>query len=269
MAESGNTDLGMGAGFDAGTTGRQQGRDAGSMGGMGAGMGGASSGGVQGTLDQAKQKAQDVAGQAKQQAGERIESGLHRGKASAATALGGLAQTLVSSSQQLRDQNQPTGQYVERAAQQVQRLSDFLQNTEVDEIVDRVEDVARRQPALFLGGMFALGLIGARFLKSSRRSQRSTAVTLYGDRGASGAYGAGYGSGAYAGGYGGTSGAGGLYGSGAGGYGDRDVTADQGIASEPRRDVGSGGLASGGISGGGIAGGGISGGGLDPRGSGL
>jgi hypothetical protein len=33
--------------------------------------------------------------------------------------------------------------------------------------VSEAEDFARRQPALFLGGAFALGLLGARFLKSS------------------------------------------------------------------------------------------------------
>ena len=31
----------------------------------------------------------------------------------------------------------------------------------------RVEDIARRQPALFIGGAFVLGLVAARLLKSS------------------------------------------------------------------------------------------------------
>jgi hypothetical protein len=36
-----------------------------------------------------------------------------------------------------------------------------------------VEDFARRNPAVFLGGAFALGLVGARFIKSSgHRAER-------------------------------------------------------------------------------------------------
>ena len=35
-----------------------------------------------------------------------------------------------------------------------------------------LENLARRQPALMLGGALVLGLIGARFLKSSQRDRR-------------------------------------------------------------------------------------------------
>jgi hypothetical protein len=59
-------------------------------------------------------------------------------------------------------------------------VSNYLQNTDVSEMVDRTEEFARRRPALFLGGAFALGLLGARFLKSSRRQQeKQTAGTGY------------------------------------------------------------------------------------------
>src|SRR5918911_4191915 len=125
-----------------------------------------------GVVEQAKDKAQELVGQAQQKAGEQVESGLARGKSRAAEALGGVAQSLRLSSQHLRDQNQEgTGRYVEKAAQQVERLSSYLQNRDVGEVIDEVEDFARRQPALFLGGAFALGLLGARFLKSSRRGE--------------------------------------------------------------------------------------------------
>jgi hypothetical protein len=137
------------------------------LGGVSA-TGGAQSGGTQGVADQARDKAQQLAGQAK----ERVESGVSQGKTRAADTLGSVAQTLRQSTQQLRDQNRAgAGQYIERAADQVQRFSDYLRNTEVDEIVDSVERVARRQPALFLGGAFVLGLAGARFFKSSRRRE--------------------------------------------------------------------------------------------------
>lgn len=126
------------------------------------------------TVEQAKERAVHLASDAREQVTQRVESGLDRGKARAADTLGGVAQTLLQSSQQLRQQQPQLGDYAERAAREMQRFSDYLQRADVHELVDRAEDVARRQPALFLGGMFALGLVGARFLRSSRRAQRPT-----------------------------------------------------------------------------------------------
>ena len=39
---------------------------------------------------------------------------------------------------------------------------------EVEDLVNRTESWARQNPALFLGGAFVIGVLGARFLKSSR-----------------------------------------------------------------------------------------------------
>ena len=117
--------------------------------------------------DQAKQQASQLADQAKQQ----VSSQLSSQKTRAAEGLGSVAQALRQTSQQLRDQDQgPMPQYVERAADQIERISGYLQDKDVSQLVDDVERYARRQPALFLGGAFVLGLIGARFLKSSSQS---------------------------------------------------------------------------------------------------
>jgi hypothetical protein len=61
------------------------------------------------------------------------------------------------------------GDLAEKAANRVERWADYVQNTDSREMANRVENFARREPGLFLGGAFALGLLGARFLKSSRR----------------------------------------------------------------------------------------------------
>jgi hypothetical protein len=122
--------------------------------------------------EQAKSRVGQVADQAQQRASEKAKSGLAQGKTRAAETLSGVASSLLLSSRQLRDQNQGgVGRYVERAASELDRVAQYLQTAEPDEIVDRVEDFARRQPALFIGGAFVLGLLGARFLKSSRREQ--------------------------------------------------------------------------------------------------
>lgn len=123
-------------------------------------------------MDDAKGKAHDLASQAQEKVTQQVRAGVNRGTNRAADALGSVAQSLVFSSQQLRDQDQRAiGGYVERAANKVEQLADYVQNTDAGQMADRVENFARREPALFLGGAFALGLLGARFLKSSRRAQ--------------------------------------------------------------------------------------------------
>jgi hypothetical protein len=123
-----------------------------------------------------KEKAQQLAGQVQQKATQRVESGLARGKTQAAQTLTTVSESLISTGQQLRERNQePVSRYVDQIADRVQRFSNYLQNTDISEMVDRTEEFARRRPALFLGGAFALGLLGARFLKSSKRGVESGA----------------------------------------------------------------------------------------------
>ena len=50
------------------------------------------------------------------------------------------------------------------AADRTQDIARYLQQTDVNDMIRGVEDFARRQPLLFLGGAFAIGLIGSRFL---------------------------------------------------------------------------------------------------------
>lgn len=122
------------------------------------------------TVDQAKAKAQQLVSDATQRTTEEVQSRLESQKQRAAESLSSFAQSLRSSSQQMEGQPLEIGGYVQRAADQVDDLAYFLRERDVSEIVDRVEDFARRQPGLFLGTAFGLGVLGARFLKSSRRN---------------------------------------------------------------------------------------------------
>jgi hypothetical protein len=148
-----------------------------------------STGGSQSTLDQAKDKASQLADQASEKAAPLVDQAKQQGgqlldqardqvttrlasqKDRAAEGLGGVAQALRQTGQQMREGDQSgMTQYVDQAAEQVERLSGYIQNKDLGEVVDDVERFARRQPGLFLGGAFVLGLLGARFLKSSRPS---------------------------------------------------------------------------------------------------
>lgn len=138
------------------------------------------SGGGQAT-EQAKQQTQQLAQQARQQAGdlanrggEQIKSQLANQKHEAAQRMTPIQSALRETGQQLRKQGQgPVAQYADRAADQVERLSGYLRETDVDEMTNEVRSFARRSPALFLGGAAALGFLATRFLKSSSQEGSS------------------------------------------------------------------------------------------------
>jgi hypothetical protein len=84
-------------------------------------------------------------------------------------ALGSVAQAIRSSTQQLRDENHDTiANYVDNAANQIETWSRQLKEKEINELLGDVQRLARRQPGVFISAAFALGIVGARFLKSSR-----------------------------------------------------------------------------------------------------
>lgn len=145
--------------------------------GTGAGTGSTTGAAGASVVDQAKDTAQQLMGQAHQQAKAQVQTGVSRSKGRAADSLRGVARSLRTSGEQLRSQDQGNvpanvSGYVDQAAERVEQLADYVQNTDVAEMLDGVERFARREPAIFLGGAFAIGLLGSRFLKSSRRNDR-------------------------------------------------------------------------------------------------
>ena len=58
-------------------------------------------------------------------------------------------------------------QYTDLAAEQIEKLAGWLRTTTPEEIAHDVEDFAKKQPAVFVAGALALGLIGVRFLRST------------------------------------------------------------------------------------------------------
>jgi len=114
-------------------------------------------------LQQTQQKAGEVINQARGQVPEQLESQKQR----ATGALSGLAQALRQTGQQLQQDQAPFGQYAESAADAVERFSGYLSERDIPQMIGSVESFARSRPTMFLGGAFALGMLAARFLKSS------------------------------------------------------------------------------------------------------
>jgi ElaB/YqjD/DUF883 family membrane-anchored ribosome-binding protein len=102
---------------------------------------------------------------------ERATAQLSSQKDRATDGMGSVAHAVRQSTQQLREQHHDTiAQYIEKAADQLDKMSARLREKNVNELIDDAQRLARRQPALFIGAAFAVGLLGARFLKSSSQS---------------------------------------------------------------------------------------------------
>jgi hypothetical protein len=98
----------------------------------------------------------------------RAKEQLDNQKNRATDGLENVANIVRQSTQPLRNQHHDTiAVYVERAAEQLERLSSSLRERDVTELMRDAERFARKQPGLFLGATFAAGFMAARFLKSS------------------------------------------------------------------------------------------------------
>lgn len=139
------------------------------------------------TTDQVQQSANEVADQTKQaasqvtdQAKQAAQSQLAVRKDQTAHGLNTVASAVHDMGDKLRQNSQTSSyaQYADEAANQIQRFSGYLRNHDVREIVDQAEDWMRRDPMIALGGAFVLGLVAARFLKSSG-VKKSTSSSQY------------------------------------------------------------------------------------------
>ena len=122
----------------------------------------------QGLKDQAIAQAHAFVDQAKTTAQDKVRATVTTGKHSTVEALSGIAQSLSTAGHQLRDQQNGASSFVEQAASRLDRAAKYLDTADADDLIKQTESWARNNPALFLGGAFLLGVLGARFLKSSR-----------------------------------------------------------------------------------------------------
>jgi hypothetical protein len=76
------------------------------------------------------------------------------------------------------------------AAEQAERVATYMREHDAREILGNIESFARRQPLLFLGGAFALGVAASRFIKAAGGGQSPDRADdragAYGSRSAAG-----------------------------------------------------------------------------------
>jgi hypothetical protein len=113
---------------------------------------------------QAKGVASDVASQVAESAERQFAGGKDR----AAEAITHIAGAIRQTGDQLAEEMPVAQDYLGRVATQVEGVSSYLQKKQFGDVVGDLESFARREPILFVGSAFVVGLIGGRFLKSSR-----------------------------------------------------------------------------------------------------
>lgn len=110
-----------------------------------------------------KEKARELSDDASRKARSRAEEQ----KGRLAGGMRTMADALRNGTDQLPEDRRQYGSFLETVADQVENASRYLDERDVDGLTREARQFARQQTPLFLGGAFALGMAGARFLKSS------------------------------------------------------------------------------------------------------
>jgi len=129
---------------------------------------------VQDTAGQVAGQAQETATKVIDQVKETATSRLEDQKNRAAQGVASVAQAMHEAGRSL-EEDSPVADYAERAAFYLDKFSDYLQQRDLRGLITEVEHFARRQPTLFIGGGLLLGMLGARFLKSSGSEAQAAA----------------------------------------------------------------------------------------------
>jgi exonuclease VII large subunit len=132
--------------------------------------------------EQTQEKAQEVAAKATDQARTQIDQ--------RSTELGERARSMADDirtvGEQLREQgkDQPA-KVADKAAQPVERLANWLRDSDSDRMLSDIEDFGRKQPWAFALGGLVLGIAASRFLKASstKRYRQREEIQSFGSPG--------------------------------------------------------------------------------------
>jgi len=86
---------------------------------------------------------------------------------------------------QTQDQNYITeysARYADTAAQKLQQAARYFESSDFQTMRRDTEGFAKRNPAIFLGGAFVLGMLAARFLKSSPNNRGGASRRILGEQ---------------------------------------------------------------------------------------
>jgi hypothetical protein len=120
--------------------------------------------------DAAKQEADEIGKAAKDildDTTEKVTSAVSEQKNAGAEYLDKVAHAIHRAAGEFEADVPQAARYIRRAGSELSTVAKAVRQRDVRELVTEVEDVARRQPALFFGGAVILGFAALRFLKSA------------------------------------------------------------------------------------------------------
>ncbi len=106
------------------------------------------------TAARARDEAQRLAAEKKSTAAERIE---------------GYSSAMHESAKAFEEQDPNIAWFTHRAADRLHGVADYVRNRDFNDLRHDAEDIARRHPAVFFGGLFVAGLLLGNILKASGR----------------------------------------------------------------------------------------------------
>ncbi len=128
-------------------------------------------------FSQVKGAAGAVAGQALGQVQEKAGSAIDQQKQNLTEGLTSVAGSIRSLGDNLRQSEQApavaqvAARYSDTVADQVEQLARYFETRDLRDLSQDIQGFARRNPTVFVAGAFTLGLLAARFLKSSPRQE--------------------------------------------------------------------------------------------------
>ena len=137
-------------------------------------------GGEQDLLQHAREAGGEIVNKVQERAGSQIT----RQKETAATELSQVANAVRRIRESLPGEESGAlvrfaGEYGDKAADSIERLSNYIREQDPKQLLDDVQNFGRRRPALLLGGAFLLGFAGARLIKSSMNAASSSMEAGY------------------------------------------------------------------------------------------
>ncbi|CAN5925709.1 hypothetical protein BH11MYX4_BH11MYX4_20460 [soil metagenome] len=130
-------------------------------------------------VDQAKSAVTHVAGDVADRALGKVNEQFESQSEKAVATMSNVASAIRETGAKLKGVG-PLADVAGQAADGVDKVAQFFEGKQVGDVFRDVERFARREPAIFIGAAFAVGLIGGRFLKSSTRSHEADAIGVAG-----------------------------------------------------------------------------------------
>lgn len=98
-----------------------------------------------------------------------------------ASRVGGYGEALHASAEHFEEQDPHIASFVHGVAERIDGVAEYLRHSDLDTLREDAEGFARRNPAIFFGGLFALGLLLGNVAKASPLEDEALAPAPRGD----------------------------------------------------------------------------------------